>query len=62
MNATNSNITVKAGETMKWFWAGKVVETVVAETFAAKVIGYTGKAAIIEFAASPNGKAIVTVE
>jgi len=61
MNDTNMYITVNAGEELRWFWGGKVVTTKAAETFSAKMVGYTGSAAIIEYAASPNGKAFVKV-
>ena len=57
------NITVNAGETVKYFWKGTVTAVVVAEAFEAKVVGYdeANKKATIEYAASPNGKAWVAV-
>lgn len=63
---TNTNylsVNVAAGETVKFFWEGKMNEVSATEAFTAKVIRYneTTAVATIEWTGSPNGKAFVTV-
>lgn len=61
---TSMTITINKGDTIKYFWAGKVTVVVVEADFDAKIVGWdeASNVARFEYAASPNGRAWTVVK
>lgn len=56
---TSMTVTINKGDTIKYFWAGKVTVVEVEADFKAKVVGCDEASGVIrfEYADSPNGRA-----